>query len=466
VCLPGAGGLRRGAAGVSELLPTTARALEVDLAAVQSRGRIPSVVAAVVRDGELVWTGTRGRAVRRGDTERPDADTQYKIGSVTKTMTAALVMLALERGEADLDDPVGRFVPEGPFPDASLRSLLAHTAGLSAEPVGSWWERSPGPDAAGLADAHDGAQRVLEPGAMFHYSNLGYGVLGRVVEVVTGQAWREALQEQLLDPLGMTRTTYQDSPPCAEGFSVHHLTGELTLEPLPDTGAMAPAGQLWSTVADQARWLTALVEPDRSVLSEGTLRAMRTPQGGVPDSDGAGSTYGLGLQVLAGRGRTLIGHGGSMPGFICGAWVDPASRVGAVVLTNGGYGLDELTTRTVHAVLDAEPPLATEWRPAVDVPADLRDLVGLWYWGQAPSLLRVEGDGFVLTPVDAPGRTLRFARVEGDTFVGTRGYLEAETLRVVRRQDAEVSHLECATFVYTRTPYDPAAPIPGGVPAG
>ena len=450
----------------SALLPTTARSLEVDLAASQSRGRIPSVVAGVVRDGELAWSGARGRTVRRGDDARPDLDTQYKIGSVTKTMTAALVMLARERGEVALDDPVSRFVAQGPFPDASLRSLLAHTSGLSAEPVGSWWERSHGVDGPALAAAHASTERVLEPGAMFHYSNLGYGVLGRVIEAVTGQTWLEALQEQLLDPLGMTRTTYQNSSPHAEGFAVHHLTGELTVEPLPDTGAMAPAGPLWSTVPDQARWLTALVDPDRSVLSDETLRAMRTPQGGLPDTEGVGATYALGLQVLAGRGRTLVGHGGSMPGFVCGAWVDPASRVGAVVLTNAGYGLDDLTTRLLHTVLDAEPPLAPEWRPPVEVSADLGDLVGLWYWGQAPSLLRVEDDGLVLTPVDAPGRTLRFARVDGDTFVGTRGYLEAETLRVVRREDGSVSHLECATFVYTRTPYDPQAPIPGGAPTG
>lgn len=449
---------------MSTLLPTTARSLEVDLAAVQSRGRIPSVAAGVVRDGELVWTGARGRTVRRGAEGRPDADTQYKIGSVTKTMTAALVMLARERGELALDDAVGRFLPDGPFPDASVRALLAHAAGLSAEPVGSWWERSPGVDAEALAAAHRDVHPVLEPGVLFHYSNLGYAVLGRVVEVVTGQTWWEALREQLLDPLAMTRTTYQHSTPHAEGFSVHHLTGELTVEPLPDTGAMAPAGQLWSTVADQARWLTALVDPDRSVLTEASLRAMRTPQAGLPDTEGAGTTYGLGLQLVARQGRTLAGHGGSMPGFVCGAWVDPASRVGAVVLTNGGYGLDDLAIRCLHAVLDAEPPLAPEWHPVTELPADLRELVGLWYWGHAPSLLRVERDGFVLTPVDAPGRTLRFARVEDDTFVGTRGYLEGETLHVVRRDDGAVSHLECATFIYTRTPYDPKAPIPGGAP--
>ena len=111
------------------LLDGTARRLDVDLAAVQSRGRLPSVSAGVVRDGELVWTGSRGRTVRRDTDERADADTQYKIGSVSKTMTAALVMLARERGELSLSDPAGRFVPQVPFADATIRSLLAHAVG-------------------------------------------------------------------------------------------------------------------------------------------------------------------------------------------------------------------------------------------------------------------------------------------------------------------------------------------------
>ncbi len=446
------------------LLDGTARRLTHDLAATQARGRLPSVVAAVVREGEVVWSGGRGRTVRRGGDARPDTDTQYKIGSVSKTLTAALVMLARERGELSLADPAGRFVPAGPFADASLRSLLAHSAGISAEPRGSWWERSPGVDAETLAAAHTGAQRVFEPGSRFHYSNLGYGVLGQVVEAVTGASWFEALREQLLRPLGMTRTTYDEQMPHAEGFAVHHLTGELTVEPLPDTGAMAPAGQLWSTAEDMATWLTALVRPERSVLKAESLVAMRTPQAGSPE-DRVGSTYGLGVQLLTGHGRSLLGHGGSMPGFCCGVQVDVASGVGAVVLTNGAYGLDDLTARMVHAVLDAEPPMAEEWVPAHNVAADLRELVGLWYWGQAPSLLRVALDGFALGPVEGPGRSMRFRRVRGDVFLGTHGYLDGETLRVVRREDGSVSHLEVATFVYTRTPYDPDAPVPGGHPS-
>lgn len=445
------------------LLDGTARRLSVEVAGTQSRGRLPSVAAGVVRGGELVWSGGRGRTTRRDDDRRPDADLQYKIGSVTKTMTAALVMLARERGELSLSDVAGRFVPRGPFADATLRSLLAHAAGLSAEPAGSWWERSPGVDVDQLAVAHQGAERVFETGSAFHYSNLGYGVLGAVIEAVTGSSWFEAVRAQVLDPLAMTRTTYQGEMPFAEGFAVHHLTGELTVEPLPDTGAMAPAGQLWSTVRDMATWLTALADPERSVLSAESLRAMRTPQSGSAD-DRAGATYGLGLQLLTSRGRALLGHSGSMPGFCCGVLIDPDSLVGAVVLTNGGYGLDDLTGRLVHTVLDAEPPQAPEWVPPASVADDLRGLVGLWYWGQAPSLLRVDGDGLAFAPVAGPGRSMRFRRVDGDHFVGTSGYLEGESLRVVRRDDGSASHIEVATFVYTRTPYDPGAPIPGGHP--
>jgi hypothetical protein len=377
-----------------------------------------------------------------------------------------------DRGAGDAGARAGRPVAvgpgrplraRGPFADATLRSLLAHAAGISAEPLGSWWERSPGVDATTLAAAHEGAERVFETGSRFHYSNLGYGVLGLVVEAVTGASWYDALSEQVLTPLGLSRTTYQAEGVHAEGFAVHHLTGELTVEPLPDTGAMAPAGQLWSTVQDMATWLTALVDPSRSVLGAESLSEMRTPQSGSAE-DRAGSTYGLGVQVLTGRGRVLVGHGGAMPGFTCGVQVDPDSRVGAVVLTNGGYGLDDLTSRAVHTVLDAEPPPADEWSPNVDVADDLRGLVGLWYWGQAPTLLRVEDDGFSLGPVGGPGRAMAFRRVAGDVFVGTRGYLAGERLQVVRSDDGAVSHIEVATFVYTRTPYDPAAPIPGGHP--
>ncbi len=448
---------------MSDLLEATARAALGVLARSQAAGRIPSLVGGVVRDGALVWSEGRGSSVTgpSSDGLRPDAGTQYKIGSVTKTMTAALVMLARERGDLVLDDTVGRFLPDGPFADVTLRALLSHSAGITAEPHGTWWERSTGGDRAALVAAHAGAGRVLENGSQHHYSNLGYGVLGEVAAEVAGASWIEALTEQVLAPLGMTRTTYQHQEPYAAGWSVDGLTGELVAEPLPDTGAMAPAGQLWSTITDLATWLTALVDPERSVLREGSLVAMRTPQAGTPE-DRSGSTYGLGVSVTVAGGRMLVGHGGSMPGFTCGVLVDVDSRTGAVVLTNGAYGLGDATRELLDTVLDTEPALPDEWRPTTGaVPDVVREVVGTWHWGHAPSVLRWDGRRLQLAPASGPGRAMAFAPTQDpETFVGASGYLTGETLRAERHPDGSVSHLGCATFVWTRIPYDPRTPVP------
>ena len=450
------------------LLEGTARAARGSLARVQAGRRLPSVVAGVVRDGGLAWSGARGSTVRAADVAgggaRPDADTQYKIGSVTKTMTAALVLLARERGDVSLADPVRRFLPDGPFPGATLRDLLSHAAGLTAEPHGTWWERTDGGDVDDLARAHAGAGPLLEPGAQFHYSNTGYGVLGAVLEAVTGTTWLAACEEQLWRPLRMARTSYHQQAPHADGFAVDALTGEVTVEPLPDTGAMAPAGQLWSTVGDLATWLTALVDPERSVLTGESLRALATPQVGAPE-DRDGTTWGLGASLTVTGGRKLVGHGGSMPGFSCGVVADADSGTGAIVLSNGAYGLGPLARDLLTTVLDREPPVPGEWRPVTAVPADVREVVGTWHWGHAPSVLRWDGRELRLDPASGPGRAMRFAPTgEPDTWVGTSGYLTGETLRAVRRADGTVGHLEAATFVYTRVPYDAEAPIPGGPP--
>ena len=444
------------------LLDPTARAALRVVASAQAAGRVPSLAAGVVRDAELVWSTGRGRAVRRDDDARPDSDTQYKIGSVTKTMTAALVLLARERGDLDLSDRLGRFLPDGPYADATLRSMLSHAAGITAEPHGTWWERSEGGSLSDLLAAHTGAEPVLEPGSQLHYSNLGFGLLGAVVEQVTGESWWDTLRHQVLEPLALARTTYEWAAPHAEGFAVDALSGELVAEPLPDTGALAPAGQLWSTVGDLATWLTALVDPERPVLSAASLAAMRTPQVGAP-GDRSGTTWGLGVSLVADRGRLLLGHGGSMPGFSCGALIDVDSGTGAVVLSNAAYGLGGAARDLLDTVLDLEPAVAHEWTPTPGpVPPGTREILGTWHWGHAPSVVRWDGRLLHLAPASGPGRVMAFAPVGGDAWVGVAGYLTGETLRVVRTHEGAVSHLEVATFVYTRVPYDPRAPIPGG----
>ncbi len=243
--------------------------LQARLQRLQGRGRLPSVVAGVLEDGSLVRTAGAGD-VPGGD----PADAQYRIGSITKTLVATQVMRCRDEGLLALEDPIGRLVPETGYAAATVGSLLAHVSGMQSEPVGSWWERSPGVAVDALLAANDGAGAVAGPGEYFHYSNLGYALLGEAVSRLRGAPWWDVVRAELLEPLGMTRTSYLPQAPHAQGSSVVHFTGELTVEPHQDTRGMAPAGQVWSTVTDLARWAGFLATGHPDVLSRATLEEM------------------------------------------------------------------------------------------------------------------------------------------------------------------------------------------------
>src|SRR5215469_10208831 len=123
-----------------ELLPATRRALLRRVAVGQAEGRTPSLVGAVVRDGGQVWCGSRSMM----EDHEPDGDTQYRIGSLTKTFVAVLIMRLRAEGLLDLADPVGKYLDPGEAGSATIAQLLSHTAGLAAESRGPWWERTPG----------------------------------------------------------------------------------------------------------------------------------------------------------------------------------------------------------------------------------------------------------------------------------------------------------------------------------
>ena len=410
------------------------------LAALQADGRLPSVVAGVLQDGALVWTGSV-----HGST-----DAQYRIGSITKTITAVAILQLRDEGLLGLDDPIGRFVPETGYAAATVRGLLSHTAGLQSEPAGPWWERSPGVATADLLAANDGRGAVAGAGEWFHYSNLGYALLGEAVARVRGHSWWDVVGSRVLEPLGLHRTTYDAVAPAAQGQSVDHFASTLTDEPHHDTGAMAPAGQLWSTVGDLARWAQFLGDGHPDVLAAATLREMGRPQ--APATD-----YGLGLRRVLHDGRWFVGHTGGMPGFQASLFVDPVERDGVVVLTNATTGL--ATDRVPAALLGPDDPGPRRpWRPTVAVPDAVAPLLGVWFWGNTAVELRWQDDEVQLRDLATATQQETFALRDG-SLVGTDGYHRGETLAVVRRDDGGVSHLVCATFVYTRVPYDPAVDL-------
>ncbi|MER7894830.1 serine hydrolase domain-containing protein [Streptomyces sp. NPDC096046] len=446
-----------------ELLPGTRRALLHRIAVAQAEGRAPSLVAAVVRDGATVWTGTRTSV----EGHAPDDNVQYRIGSITKTFTAVLVLRLRDEGAIDLGDPLEKHLPGTGVGEATVAELLAHTGGLAAETPGPWWERSPGSLRPELADVLGERPLLTPPGRRFHYSNPGYALLGALIEKLRGAPWEEVLRREVLEPLGLHRTSVRPQAPHAGGWAVHPWADVMLPEPTEDLGRMAPAGQLWATAADLARFAVFLVNGDERVLSTESLREMRTPAAPHEAADVAsGYAYCLGMEIRRRNGRSLVGHTGSLPGFLACLMISVDDDVVAIALANATSGpmLFTVAADLVRIVAEAEPRIPAPWKPLNDVDPSLLELTGQWYWGTHAFALRLTADGHVsLGPLSGSGRRSRF-RPNGDgTWTGLESYYAGELLKAVRRPDGSVSHLDLGSFMFTRRPYDEGAPVPGGV---
>ncbi len=445
-----------------DLLPATRRALLHRIATAQAEGRAPSLVGAVVRDGLPVWT--HGRGLVGG--QPPTTDTQYRIGSLTKTFVAVLVLRLRDEGRLDLADPLGTHLPAAPPDTAALTvaQLLAHTAGLASETPAPWWERTDGGCRPELADVLD-ADGVKHPaGRVFHYSNPGFALLGALVEQLRGKPLEQVLAEEITGPLGMTRTSLLPQAPHADGWAVHPWADVLLPEPATDTGRMAPAGQLWSTVDDLCRFAAFLAKGDPAVLPEATLAQMRTPAAPM-DGPVWDLTYGLGMQLKNDHGRLLAGHTGSMPGFLCTLWVCPAEGLGGVVLANttSGIPIGALGADLVRITAEHEPRIPDAWAPLETYDPALLELTGPWYWGPGGIAIRLGAEGELnLGPLTGSGRSSRLKAQADGTWLGLEGYYTGETLRVVRDAAGAVTHLDLGSFVLTRQPYG-SDTVPGGV---
>jgi len=439
-----------------ELLPATRRALLRRVAVGQAEGRTPSLVGTVVRDGRQVWCGARSMI----EDHEPDGDVQYRIGSLTKTFVAVLIMRLRAEGLLSLTDPVGKYLDPGEVGSATIAQLLSHTAGLAAESRGPWWERTPGELRPSLGDIFGDQPLPLPAGRQFHYSNPGYALLGALAGELRGHRWDEAVRREILVPLGMTRTTLRAQAPHAGGFAVHPWADVMQPEPAEYTGHMAPAGDLWSTADDLCRFAAFLLDGDDQVLPAATLKEMRT--NAAPMTPGAGAGYGFGIQMLQRKDRTMFGHGGSMPGFLATVLVSPDDGLGAVTLSNATAGVEigQVAADLIEIVAENEPRLPDRWKPQPGIGQELLRLTGLWYWGPRATALRIlSPDMLELTPVSGPGRASRFRAAGDGTWTGLDGYYLGETLRLVPAADGVAEYLDLGTFAFTREPYGPGSPV-------
>jgi len=418
----------------------------------QVDGRIPALSVALHRADRPLWTFQVGA----------DADTRFRIGSVTKTFTGVLVMQCRDDGLLDLDDPIGRHLDLPAHGELPIRRLLSHTSGLQREPFGDVWDTLDSPDLDRLLEDVARAERVLPPGRRYHYSNLGFALLGHLVGRLRGGTWAEVLSDRVLRPLALDSVAISPGDAAATGYLVEAYSDHAKPEPPIDTGALGPAAQLWGTAADLARWAAFLADPAKvdpagAVLAPATLDEMRWP---LTMSEETLWTFGLGL-ILMNQGNRVIhvGHDGAMPGFLASAYgrrgADVPPALGVAVL--GASGTATQVNDLPHALLDAaaehDPAEIAPWRPGDPAPEHLRPVLGPW-WGEGYEFVFSWRDGALNARLaDAPASRppAVFTEIGPDLLRTVSGREAGELLRLTRDPGTgEVVRMHWATYRFTR----------------
>ena len=429
-----------------------AEQLRLLVAREQSERRIPSVSACVFRDGEVVWADAIGLADVAAAREAT-IDTQYRIGSITKTFTAAAIMQLRDAGSLALDDALSEHIDESPHPSLTLRRLLSHLSGIQREAPGEVWESLKLPTReeflAQLADA----EMVLEPGERWHYSNLAFNLLGEVVERRAEMPWAQYVEERLFRPLGLARTTLHAQEPHAHGYFVEPYSETVLPEKDVDLGGTASSGQLWSTTADLARWGAFLADPDPEVLSAKSVEAMHSVQV-MMDTERWAIGWGLGLELWRMGDRVYAGHGGAMPGHIAALVVQRRERVGAAVLMNTSANAlpDSLALSLAEKTFELAPTPPKEWRPQDAAPPELDGVLGRWFSEGWEFIFRFR-DGKLEARAAAAPEHKEWAVFEPDgldRYRAVSGREHGELLRVVRDDGGAVTKLYWATYPFTR----------------
>ncbi len=336
---------------------------------------VPGVVYGVIADGEVAHVSGLGSVSGPGVEESaPDKTTVFRIASMTKSFTAAAILLLRDEGSLALDDPVATYVPTvagfrlptSDSPAITVRHLLSMASGLATDDA--WGDRH----LHGTAEWMDellaaGGTFAVAPGIAFEYSNYGFAILGRVIDNITGAAYQRFISERLLVPLGMSATTWvaPSTPAIGCRWIDDHWVAEL---PLGD-GAFAAMGGLWSNVEDLARWVAFLLDafPPRDDVDDGPLRRssrreMQQVVRGLPVSvttldNGktrlGPSGYGMGLNVF--HDLTLghmVAHSGGLPGFGSNMRWSIERNIGVVALGNVTYAPMAALTRELFDVLE------------------------------------------------------------------------------------------------------------------
>ncbi len=380
-------------------------ALERHIVSQMQAHKVPGLALALVEGEEIIYARGFGVTSVEAGGVPVTPQTLFRIGSITKPMTGALIMHLVEAGKLELDAPAKNYVPGLTFSDPSaadqisLRMLLSHTAGLptSHEPFG---RRDP----AGLGDyIHDQLPRyemIAPPGKVYSYSNPGIRLLGYIAEVVCGKPYTQLMQQHIFDPLEMRYTTFD--PTVAMTYALAHShdlndDGSLSVQHrFGDNVAGYPSGSVISNVTDLAHFAMMLMHEGRfhnqPIISPASVHQMQTLHGDLMTVSGAG--YGLTLSIDHAQGLRRVGHEGAVGTYGSKLVMFLEAKRAIIITCNRAFGfwdaLYKIVDRTIAEWLEIP---TTQPAPTAIIPEKSRwsDDVG-FYVGQLRGLVKISTD--------------------------------------------------------------------------
>lgn len=334
--------------------------IDRDVTATLHRFSVPGAAIMVIEKGRVSFVRAFGwRDMERKLPVRPN--TFFEIGSITKQFTAASILQLQEAGKLNIDDPVSNYLPDAPHAkEITLRELLSHTSGLHD------YFDTPQADALSSKPIsyNDLIARIaplpldFPPGSHWSYSNTGYQILGRIIEKVSGETYRDYVQRHILYPLHMTNThtTAEEGklPDMAVGY--RHVNGKIEIAPIIHEDWGGAAGFLISTMNDLWKWDAAL--RGGRVVSMASYKEMTTS---FMTSQNGSADYGLGLFVDSVYGQPRIGHTGGTNGSTVADEFFPRQDVRIIAFTNSGDDAPEAGETLTNVVFaDLYPAIAAK----------------------------------------------------------------------------------------------------------
>lgn len=373
----------------------------------------------------------------------------FRIASHSKTFTATAIMQLVEAEKLRLDDHLGASIPwlPGRLANVTIRQALNHATGIvrDGDDCDFWQLDRPFPDAAELQRIVVQSGDVLPENVRFKYSNIAYGLLGKVIEATSGITYHEYVQRNIVDRLGLHDTGPETNDSVRERLVTGYTKPRLGIarRPLADvtTGALAAATGFYSTAEDLCRYAEAHCFGNETLLSDASKREMQQEYWAIEHAEGR---YGLGFEVTAVGERRMIGHGGGFPGHATRTQFDPKNRFVVVVLTNETGGPAASLAQSIVKIIDfaISRPVTSPARRA-----ECQRFTGRYVndWGIVDIVNF--GDALVgLSPeLDDPTKTVTSLQVEdGDTLRMTNagGYASpGETIRYVRDAAGRVTKI-------------------------